>query len=105
MTENEREEMLKDIRDGYIEEWDNLSIDELFEEIKKEHEEIQQYREIGTVEEFKALKEKSVAKKPLRVPTDDTCLYYESRCPSCGAWLSKEIKRTHCRCNQKLDWQ
>ena len=27
--------------------------------------EIQQYREIGTIEEFKALKEKNVAKKPI----------------------------------------
>lgn len=67
--------------------------------------ELEQYRTIGNIEEFKDLKEKSVAKKPLRVPTDDTCLYYEFRCPSCGVWLSREIKRTHCKCNQKLDWQ
>ena len=38
--------------------------------------EIQQYRATGTVEEFKALKEKSVAKKPIR---NDLCT-----CPSCG---------------------
>ena len=57
MTEQNREEILKDIREGYIDEWDNVTIDELFETIEKEHEEIQQYRAIGTLEEFKALKE------------------------------------------------
>jgi hypothetical protein len=89
------------------------------EEIKSEHKELIKlsrrylkdtnelikYQEIGTIDEFKDLKEKSEAKKPLRVPTDDTCLYCEFRCPSCGEWLSREIKRTHCKCNQKLDWQ
>lgn len=38
--------------------------------------EIREYREFGTVEEFKALKEKSVVKKPIR---NDLCT-----CPSCG---------------------
>ena len=54
----EREEMLKDIRDSYIDEWDNLAIDELFKEIGKKHLEIQQYQAIGTVEEFENLKKK-----------------------------------------------
>ena len=63
MTEDVREEMLKDIKDGYVDAWDNLTINELFEQIEREHNEIQQYRAIGTVEEFKALKEKNVAKK------------------------------------------
>ena len=39
-------------------------------------EEIQQYRAIGTIEEFKALKEKNMEKKPIR---NDLCT-----CPSCG---------------------
>ena len=52
MTENERQEILKDIKDGYIDAWDNLVIDELFEQIEREHEEIQQYRELGTAEEI-----------------------------------------------------
>ena len=56
MTESERGEILKDIKDGYIDDWDNLTIDELFKEIEKEHKEIQQYRAIGTVEELKELK-------------------------------------------------
>lgn len=37
---------------------------------------VQQFEAIGTVEEFKALKEKSMAKKPIR---SDLCT-----CPSCG---------------------
>ena len=39
-------------------------------------EEAEQYRVIGTVEEFKDLKEKSEPKKPFYVPTDDTCVTY-----------------------------
>lgn len=35
---------------------------EIFEMIEKEHKEIKQYREIGTIEEFKALKEKAEPK-------------------------------------------
>lgn len=52
MMESKREEVLKDIRDGYIEEWDNLTIDELFKQIESEHKEIQQYKAIGTVEKL-----------------------------------------------------
>ena len=37
---------------------------------------VQQFESIGTIEEFKSLKEKSVAKKPIR---SDLCT-----CPSCG---------------------
>jgi aerobic-type carbon monoxide dehydrogenase small subunit (CoxS/CutS family) len=44
-------------------------------------EEIQQYRAIGTVEEFKALKEKSVAKKPIQQETTEKTHY---KCPFCN---------------------
>ena len=56
MTENERQEMLKDIRDGYIDVWDNMAIDELFESIEKEHLEVKQYRQVGTVGECRNYK-------------------------------------------------
>lgn len=60
-------------------------------------EEIQQYRAIGTIEEFKALKEKSVAKKPI-----DKIMYFE--CPACG-----DVGILDCGycsvCGQKLDWR
>lgn len=68
-------------------------------------EEIEQYRTIGTIEEFKDLKEKNEPEKPLFVPTDDTCLYQEYRCPSCNEWLSDKFKSYRCKCGQKLDWE
>ncbi len=43
---------------------DKFNLDEHWA-VRNAIEEIQQYRAIGTVEEFKALKEKNVAKKPL----------------------------------------
>lgn len=66
---------------------------------------IEQYRAIGTVEELKALKEKNEPKSPLRIPTDDTCLYYELRCPSCNAYMSGLIEMHHCTCGQRLSWE
>ena len=88
MTESEREEILSDIRDGYIEEWDNLTIDELFKQIESEHKEIQQYRAIGTVSEFRELKEKATAKH---------------KCPNCNELLSDEYRFCP-TCRRKVDW-
>lgn len=66
-------------------------------------EEIQQYRALGTVEEFKALKEKSEQKKPNNIPMDDACIYYENHCPNCDSLL---VVRYKCcpKCGQKIDW-
>lgn len=82
-------------------------------------EEIQQYRAIGTVEELQALKEKSVAKKPLyrqgtRYKWIDTVRehgrYYNvekysnrNACPNCR----KDVLETqYCEhCGQHLDWE
>lgn len=70
-------------------------------------EEIQQYRSIGTVEEFKALKEKAEPKKPIIKPWSD------ARCPSCNCSLSESLGDGYyqhftslniCDCGQKLDW-
>lgn len=46
--------------------------------------EIQKYRAIGTVEEFKALKEKSVAKKPIERERNYLAVF---DCPTCNAEL------------------
>ena len=47
--------------------------------------------------------EKQVPKKPLLVPMDDTCLYYEKHCPNCESLLVVRYK--HCpKCGQKFDW-
>ena len=66
-------------------------------------EEVQQHRELGTVEEFKALKKKSVAKKPRFYAHN----YY---CTECGNLVGNnefELQRfLYCdKCGQKLDWQ
>lgn len=59
---------------------------------------VQQFEAIGTIEEFKALKEKSVAKKPR--------WHGHYFCPNCNSIVyvngGKDI---YCpKCGQKLDW-
>lgn len=71
--------------------------------VRKALEEIQQYRAIGTIEEFKDLKEKSVVKKPRFYAHN----YY---CTECGNLVGNnefEWQRLlYCdKCGQKLDWQ
>ena len=75
-------------------------------------EEIQQYRAIGTIEEFKDLKEKSVAKKPIYSDFDDNgddeIIPYKAICPTCGiefefgSWNEEE--NHHCSCGQRINW-
>ena len=47
---------------------------------------------------------KQIPTQPLRVPTDDSCLYYELRCPNCDAYMSGLVEMHHCKCGQALDW-
>lgn len=70
------------------------------------------YHEIGTVEEFKALKEKNVAKKPIYSDFDDNgddeIIPYKAICPVCGnefefGYWNDEYNH-HCVCGQKIDW-
>lgn len=61
------------------------------------------YRAIGTIEEFKALKEKSVAKKPSKDEFD------RFTCSDCGWIVSTEEYGgrflPHCEnCGQAIDW-
>ena len=102
MTESKREEILSDIRDGYIDEWDNLTIDELFKQIESEHKEVQQYRAIGTVSEFRELKEKATAKKPIPVDSGVYDYDFDFVCPNCGENVDDIY--IYCDCGQKLDW-
>ena len=101
MTENEAIEIIKYASAFNL---DNSPLTKALEVAITTLEEIQQYRAIGTVEEFKALKEKSVAKKPLRIPDDDTCIYYGYYCPCCNEPLSNTARMERCFCGQKLDW-
>ena len=66
-------------------------------------EEREQYRAIGTIEEFKVLKAKVAPKKP--IPLDKWGEYHE--CPVCGkhAENSYGFKYLYCpNCGCKYDW-
>lgn len=83
--------------------------------------ELQNYKAIGTIEEFKDLKEKSIPKKVKdkweKTPKDGIGMYSASDrwCPSChkllvnvsGKGLNFAIRNSatrYCACGQKLDW-
>ena len=80
---------------------ENTALDMAVEAIK----EIQQCRAIGTIEEFKALKEKSVAKKPILSKSMMTKKEFQI-CPVCERLVLYDgIKFDYCQyCGQKLDW-
>jgi hypothetical protein len=67
-------------------------------------EEIQAYRAIGTVEEFKALKEKNEPKKSTEFHKSEVCIDFI--CPNCKeAVYGQPYKPNYCKhCGQKLDW-
>ena len=77
-----------------------------FEMISDALAEIQQYRAIGTVEEFKALKEKNVAKKVIAKKDGDHTFYF---CPKCKIVVGNSFTGhivEYCKCcGQKLDWR
>ena len=67
-------------------------------------EEIQQYRAMGTVDEFKALKEKNEPKKPTDTRYFGEAGYYIGLCPTCKSGNNSEFQ--YCGdCGQKLDWE
>lgn len=71
-------------------------------------EEIQQYRAIGTVEEFREAKGKQEAKKvknrKLRI-FNETPYSVQGDCPSCGWEGMLSMNTNYCNaCGQKLDW-
>ena len=108
MTENEAIERLEQHK-----EWGFRCVNESIDIAIQVLEEIQQYRNIGTVEEFKALKEKVEPKKVLFEKQSYGTPYL---CPSCGAdqckveflaedGLEVEKKHSYCWiCGQVIDW-
>ena len=70
--------------------------------------EIQQYRAIGTIEEFKALKEKNTPLEHHHTRIDDiNDKVRVSVCPSCLSIIftqSEEYPNFCVACGQKLDW-
>ena len=71
-------------------------------------EEIQQYRAIGTVSEFRELKEKATEKKPSEIDerAEESFYYLAFLCPTCGnAVIGQPYRPNNCKhCGQKLDW-
>lgn len=68
-------------------------------------EEVQQYRQIGTVEECREAVEKQTAKKVKSIsPVKDGDSYVGliGRCPCCGDILEEDT--VYCDCGQRLDW-
>lgn len=68
-------------------------------------EEVQQYRQIGTVEECRAAVEKQTAKKVKsisQVKDGDSYVGLIGRCPCCGDILEEDT--VYCDCGQRLDW-
>lgn len=67
---------------------------------------VKMYEAIGTIEEFKALKEKSVAKKPvLNNPKINEFYVKEAKlCPVCHSYIN-DCSGDYCRdCGQRIDW-
>ena len=67
-------------------------------------EEREQYKTIGTIDEFKALKEKATPKEPIII--DNRLDEVEWKCPVCGLNVIEEPPyQEYCqRCGNKLDW-
>ena len=65
-------------------------------------EEVKQLHAIGTVSEFRELKEKATAKQVYGVYIDEDKVRYE--CPHCHKYLNFNELRYCSVCGQKLDW-
>ena len=66
-------------------------------------EELEAYRAIGTVSEFRELKEKATGKKPTDVRYFGEAGYYIGLCPTCKNGNNSEYE--YCGdCGQKLQW-
>lgn len=77
--------------------------------LKRQCDELGAYKELGTVEEFKASVEKTNAKKVIYYNRhgdgDDYKNNDSFNCPECGRRLRNKQKDDYCpRCGQKIDW-
>lgn len=111
MTENEAIRDLDIIR--FNPHWDELVNEKYWQELMemaiKALEEVQQYRQIGTVEECRAAVEKQTAKKPDYEGdgfSDGQLVYDTWICPCCGKHYEVDCDRYYyCQnCGQHIDW-
>lgn len=93
MTENEAIDVLDELNCLHIDVVRANAIEIAIQAL----EEIQQYRAIGTVDEFKALKEKSVPKKLLNYNKISAA----GNCPVCNSFVDSYVAHCH-TCGQAL---
>lgn len=125
MTENEAKTLLAQVKENtLILNEVSTGLEMLEKNIYITKDELEQYRAIGTIDEFKALKEKNVAKKVITPPCntcdkelcDCECEHFlkthrdNFRCPTCDSekiYVSEYDTRYDCcpHCGQKLDWE
>jgi len=68
--------------------------------------ELLQYREIGTLDEYREAREKQKAKKPIEDRHDNIRYTEVYRCPVCNNSFSGRGYAKYCyHCGQKLDWR
>ena len=71
-------------------------------------EQVQQYKELGTLEELQELKERDTAKKPIKTKglKDFHGNIYKvvGKCLNCGCGVSNRMRFCD-ECGQKLDWE
>ena len=101
MTENEAQKWLERF------EWDDSEeTSEALATICEALQEYPKFNAIGTIDEFKALKEKNEPKKPiLNNPKINEFYIKEAKlCPACHSYINN-CSGDYCRdCGQKLDW-
>lgn len=108
MTENEAIKELEtsiDLAKMCIQNYERKNEIQGYEMAIKALEEVQQYRQIGTVEECREAVEKQTAKKVKSIsPVKDGDSYVGliGRCPCCGDILEEDT--VYCDCGQRLDW-
>ena len=67
--------------------------------------ELEEYKQLGTLEEVREAAEKHKAKKPKNVKTEGYRYTDTYRCPTCGGNFSGTGIADYCyHCGQKLDW-
>lgn len=108
MTENEAIKELEtsiDIAKMCTQNYERKNEIQGYEMAIKALEEVQQYRQIGTVEECREAVEKQTAKKVKsisQVKDGDSYVGLIGRCPCCGDILEEDT--VYCDCGQRLDW-
>lgn len=99
------EEFVKRLTEWYDDGKQNGKISELFQTAIEALEEVQEYRKIGTVEEFRKAMKKT---KPMKPETLDNDFDYY-KCPVCGEyiWATDTINdHKYClNCGQAIDWE